>query len=152
MSRRIAAQLPDSLLNVLRTGSTALLVTLGEDGFPNTAFTWALAVTATTIRFGADHGSATLSNLEREGRASLQIIGDGNLIFLIKGTTRQIKPQIEAAPFKIAMLAMEVAMVKDQSWPGVNIHPLRYEWSPEQRQEMLAMERAVYAEMREWQV
>ncbi|HEX9923842.1 MAG TPA: pyridoxamine 5'-phosphate oxidase family protein [Anaerolineae bacterium] len=152
MSRRIAAQLPDSLLNVLRTGSTALLVTLGEDGFPNTAFTWVLAVTATTIRFGADHGSATLSNLEREGRASLQIIGEGNLIFLIKGTTRQIKPQIEAAPFKIAMLAMEVAMVKDQSWPGVNIHHLRYEWSPEQRQEMLAMERAVYAEMREWQV
>jgi hypothetical protein len=152
MSRRIAAQLPDSLLNVLRTGSTALLVTMGEDGFPNTAFTWALAVNATTIRFGADHGSATLSNLEREGRASLQIIGEGNLIFLIKGTTRQIKLQIEAAPFKIAMLAMEVALVKDQSWPGVNIQPLRYEWSPEQRQEMLAMERAVYAEMREWQV
>ena len=152
MSRRIAAQLPDSLLNVLRTGSTALLVTMGEDGFPNTAFTWALAVTPTTIRFGADHGSATLSNLEREGRASLQIIGEGNLIFLIKGTTRQIRPQIEAAPFKIAMLAMEVAMVKDQSWPGVHIQPLYYEWSPEQRQEMLAMERAVYAEMREWHV
>ncbi len=151
MSRRIAAQLPDSLLNVLKTGSPALLLTVGEDGFPNTTYTWALAINGTTIRFGADHGSATLANLRREQRASLQILGEGNLIFLIKGVTWQVKYQIEAAPFKIAMLALEVAMVKDQSWPGVSMPSLIYEWSPEQRQEMLAMERAVYAEMREWQ-
>ncbi len=152
MSRRIAAQLPDSLLNILKTGSPALLLTVGEDRFPNTAYTWALAINGTTIRFGADHGSATLANLEREYRASLQIIGEGNLIFLIKGTAWQIRPQIEAAPFKIAMMSLDVAMVKDQSWPGVSMPALTYTWSPEQRQEMLAMERAIYAEMREWQV
>lgn len=151
MSRRIAAQLPDSLLNVLKTGCPALILTVGEDGFPNTAYTWAVAVSSTTVHFGADHGSATLANLKQEPRAALQIMGEGNLIFLIKGVTRQVKPQIEAASFKVAMMALEVAMVKDQSWPGVNIHPLAYDWSPEQRQEMLAMERAVYAEMRDWQ-
>jgi hypothetical protein len=151
MSRRIAAQLPDSLLNVLKIGSPTLLLTVGEDGFPNTAFSWAVAVDSTTIHFGADHGSATLANLERTERASLQFIGQDNLVFLIKGTTRKVKFQIEAAPFKIAMMALDVAMVKDQSWPGVSMRPLTYDWSPEQRQEMLAMERAVYAEMREWQ-
>lgn len=151
MSRRVAAQLPDSLLNVLKMGSPTLLISVGEDGFPNTAYTWAVAVDATTIRFGADHGSATLNNLEQNERASLQFIGKDNLIFLIKGTTRRVKSQIEAAPFKIAMMALDVAVVKDQSWPGVSMKPLTYEWSPEQRQEMLAMERAVYAEMREWQ-
>ncbi len=150
MGRRLAAQLPDSLLKVLKAGCPALLLTVGEDSFPNTAYTWAVAVDATTIRFGVDHRSDTLANLERERRASLQIIGQGNLIFLIKGVTRQVKSQIEAAPFKIAMMALEVAMVKDQSWPGVSIQPLAYHWSPEQRPEMLAMERAVYAEMREW--
>jgi len=151
MSRRIAAQLPDTLLNILKTGSSALLLTVGEDGFPNSAFTWVVAINSTTIHFGADHGSATLANLERDRRAALQIIGEGNLIFLIKGNSRQVKPQIEAAPFKIAMVALDIAMVKDQSWPGVSMHPLVYDWSPEQRREMLAMERAVYAEMREWQ-
>lgn len=151
MSRRIAAQLPDSLLNILKIGSPALLLTVGEDGFPNTAFSWAVAVDSTTIHFGADHGSATLVNLERTERASLQFIGQDNLVFLIKGTTRKVKSQIAAAPFKIAMIALDVAMVKDQSWPGVSMRPLTYDWSPEQRQEMLAMERAVYAEMREWQ-
>ena len=150
MSRLVAAQLPDSLLNVLHTGCPALLLTVGEDRFPNTAYTWVVAVNATTIRFGADHGSATLANLEREQRASLQIIAEGNQIYLIKGNASIIKPQIEAAPFKIAMVALEVAMVKDQSWPGISIQPLTYEWSPEQRQEMLAMERAVYGELREW--
>lgn len=151
MSRRIAAQLPDSLLNILKIGSPTLLLTVGEDGFPNTAFSWAVAVDSTTIHFGADHGSATLVNLERTERASLQFIGQDNLVFLIKGTTRKVKSQIGAAPFKIAMMALDVAMVKDQSWPGVSMHTLTYDWSPEQRQEMLAMERAVYAEMREWQ-
>ncbi len=151
MSRRVVAQLPETLLNVLRAGCPAIVVTIGEDGFPNTAYSWAVALNSTTIRFGADHGSATLANIEREERASLQIIGRHNLIFLIKGTTSLIKDQIEAAPFKIALVSMKVVMVKDQSWPGVNVHPLIYEWSPEQRAEMLAMERAVYNEMREWE-
>ncbi len=151
MSRRIAAQLPDSLLNVLKTGCPALLLTMGEDGFPNSAFSWSVAISPTTIHFGVDYGSATLANLEAERRAALQFIGDENLVFIVKGTTWQVKPQIESASFKIMMMGLEVAMVKDQSWPGVMMQPFTYDWSPEQRREMLAMERAIYAEMREWQ-
>ena len=48
-------------------------------------------------------------------------------------------------------MALEVREVKDQSWPGVKVQVLGYEWSPEQREVMLAMEQAVYAEMRAWQ-
>lgn len=150
MSSRVTTELPASLLDALKKGCPALLLTTGEDGFPSTAYTWVVAINASVIRFGADHGSATLANLEREGRASLQIIGQDILIFLVKGTTSPIKPQIEAAPFKIAMMALEVVEVKDQSWPGVTVKPLGYEWLPEQRDKMQAMEQAVYAEMREW--
>lgn len=150
VSSRITAQLPQSLLEVLAQGCPALLLTVGADGFPATAYTWAAAPDATTVRFGADHGSATLANLERDARASLQFIGRGNLIYLVKGAARLIKPQIEAAPFKIAMLALAVAEVKDQSWPGLTVQPLAYEWLPEQREQMLAIERAVYAELRQW--
>jgi len=147
---RITGQLPDSLLNLLRNGCPALLLTIGDDGFPATAYTWIVALTPTTIRFGADHGSATLANLEREQRASLQIIAPGNLIFLVKGSASQLKAQIEATPFKMAMMALEVREVKDQSWPGVSVQPLGYEWPLEQREAMVAMETAVYNEMREW--
>jgi len=150
MSSRVTNELPASLANALKLGSPALLLTIGEDGFPSTAYTWIVATNSSVIRFGADHGSATLTNLEREGRASLQIIGQNNLTFLVKGTTSPIKPQIEAAPFKIAMMSLAVVEVKDQSWPGVIVKPLGYEWLPEQRDKMQAMEQAVYAEMREW--
>ena len=150
MSPRVTDKLPDSLLGALKKGCPALLLTVGEDGFPSTAYTWVVAINSSIIHFGADHGSATLANLGRDGCASLQIIGEGNLIFLIKGTTCQIKAQIEAAPFKIAMMALAVVEAKDQSWPGVTVKPLGYEWDPEQRDKMQAMEQAVYAEMRQW--
>jgi hypothetical protein len=150
MSQRVTTHLPNALLDVLKEGCPALLLTMGEDGFSSTAYTWIVALDSTSIRFGADHGSATLASLDREGRASIQLIGPGNLIFLIKGTTSPVKSQIEATPIKMAMMAMEVESVKDQSWPGVSVQPLAYEWAPEQRPEMLAMEQAVYDEMRVW--
>jgi hypothetical protein len=138
------------LLQILRQGCPALLLTIGPDGFPHTAFTWAVTREATTLRFAADHGSVTLTNLERESRAALQIISLDNLVFLVKGATRLVKPQIEAAPFRVAMMDLAVSEIKDQSWPGVRVQPLGYEWPPEQRESMLAMEQAVYAEMRSW--
>jgi len=83
MSPRVTNHLSGPLLNLLSQGRPALLLAVGADGFPNAAYTWAIAPAATTVRFGADYGSATLTNLEREQRASLQIIGQGNLVFLI---------------------------------------------------------------------
>lgn len=150
MSAAVTKELAEPLHQALQRGCPALLLTQGGDGFPASAFTWALAPDRTTVRFGADHGSATLTNLEREKRASLQVIAPGDLVFLIKGTVSVVKPRIEAAPFAIALLALGVTEVKDQSWPGVRVRPLSYEWAEEERERMLAMERAVYSEMRGW--
>lgn len=146
---RVSAELPDVLLAALREGHAALLLTPGADGFPAAAFTWAVALDAGTVRFGADHGSSALANLEREGRASLQVLADG-LSFLLKGRAAPVKPSIDAArQLGVALWEMIVAEVRDQSWPGVRVGPLAYEWAPERRDQMLALERAVFAEMRE---
>ena len=45
---------------------------------------------------------------------------------------------------------MEVMAAKDQSWPGVTMAALMYEWPAEKRKTMLEMEQAVYAEMRDF--
>lgn len=148
---KVTPTLPDRLFTWLRSGAPALLLTTGEDGFANVAYTWAAAPDARRVRFGADHGSATLANLQRDGRAALQIVAAGNLAFLVKGPARTIKERIAAAPFRIALMEMEVVEAKDQAWPGVTVAPLAYQWPPEQREAMLAMEQAVYAELREWQ-
>lgn len=147
MSSRETVHLPENLLGALRDGRPALLLTIDEDGWPHTAFTWTLALGPAALRFAADHGSQTLANLEREQRAAVQVIDEG-LLFLVKGDTAMVKPQLAAAPFEIALMELQVATVKDQSWEGVRVRPLRYEWPDEQRQAMLAMERAVYIEMR----
>jgi hypothetical protein len=48
------------------------------------------------------------------------------------------------------MMALTVSEVKDQSWPGVKVQSLSYNWPAKQRESMLAMEQAVYTEMRTW--
>ncbi len=154
---KTTSELPEKLLAWLRSGGPALLLTMGEDGFPNVAYTWAAAPDARRVRFGADHGSATLANLQRDGRAALQIaacappsgVGSENLVFLLKGTTRMLRERIAAAPFRIALMEMVVTETKDQSWPGVIVAPLAYEWPADRREAMRAMEQAVYIELRE---
>ena len=157
---KITFDLPDRLLAHLRAGAPALLLTVGEDGFPNAAYTWAAAPDARRVRFGADHGSATLANLQRDGqapnwgyrgRAALEIVGPGNLVFLVKGAARPLKDRIAAAPFRIMLMEIAVAEVKDQAWPSVTVAPLAYEWPKEHREAMQAMEQAVYMELREWE-
>jgi quercetin dioxygenase-like cupin family protein len=108
--------------------------------YANVAYTWAAAPDARRVRFGADHGSATLANLQHDGRASLQIVGPGNLVFLVKGAAQTIKDRIAAAPFRLALMELAMAEAKDQAWPGVTVAPLAYEWPADQREAMRAME------------
>ena len=142
-------ELSDAQFETLHGGCAGLLISVGEDLFPTTAFVWALSASRQTVRFGAE-GSATLANLERERRASLQIIGSRNRVFLIKGTTRLAKPRLETVPFESVMMALEITEVKDQTWPEVYVRELVYEWISERREEWRAIEQAVYQELREW--
>lgn len=150
MNSRISTELPENLLHYLRPGAPALMLTLDQDGYPASAFTWAVALDGQRLRFSVDLGSSTLESLERSGRASLQILGPGELSFLVKGSARQIKPRLDAAaPTAIALWQLDVMVAKDQSWPGVAATPLSYQWPAARREAMLGMEQAVYAEMRD---
>lgn len=149
-SSQSISEMPTRLTEFLRQGAPAILATPGADGWPNVVMTWAAAWDERTVRFGADVGSTTLANLERERKATLQVIGPGNLLFLVKGEVRQVREQIEAAAFPIAMMELTITQVKDQSWPGVVVAPLSYEWVGDDGERMAAMEQAALAELREW--
>jgi hypothetical protein len=91
-----------------------------------------------------------MANLQRTGLASTQVIGPGDVSFLIKGKSRQLLERLTAAaPYSIQLWEMDVMGAKDQSWTGVSTTALMYEWPAEQREAMLKMEQAVYAEMRD---
>jgi hypothetical protein len=134
---------------VLQQGSAGILITVGDDGLPTTAFVWAVAASSKTVRF-ATEGSSTVANLRREGGASLQIIGSQNQVFLIKGTTSIAKPRLETLPFESTMMSLHVTEVKDQTWSELFVSPLAYEWTSDRREEWRAIEQAVYREMLVW--
>lgn len=149
LSAGLAHVLPQKLLAYLGPGAPALMLTTGADGHVGCAYTWVVALDRARVRLGVDHGSSTLENLRGDSRVSIQVIGPGDLSYLLKGTARPVKERIEAAaPAAIMLWEMVVATAKDQSWPGVATTALAYQWPAERRAAMLAMERAVYAEMR----
>ena len=147
-SHPITNELPIKLLQYLNSGALCLVITVGEDGYATDAFTWTTAKDNKYIQFGADSGSKTLHNLERDGRATIQVIGSDNLVFLIKGQVRQIKKNIKAAlPLNIEMWEMEVKGARDQSWPGAAPLPLSVQWTGDERRRLMKMEQAVFDEM-----
>lgn len=145
----ITPNLPSNLLGYLRPGAPGLLLTTGTDGYASSAYTWVVATDDKHLRFGVDEGGSAMNNATRTGQVSLQIVGPDDISFLIKGTARQVKARIDAAAPNVIMLwEMEVMGARDQTWRGVKTTALRYEWPAEQREAMLRMEQAVYAEMR----
>ena len=150
MIGNITPQMPEKLVACLRPGAPGLLLTSGADDYATSAFTWIVALDASRVRFAVDEGGSTLANLQRGGQASLQVIGQGDISFLVKGRARLLKPQLDgAAPYVIQLWEMEVVGAKDESWPGVSTSALAYEWPAAQREAMLRMEQAVYQEMRD---
>lgn len=150
MIGNITPNLPAKLLGYLRPGAPALMLSCGADSYATSAYTWAIAIDDRRLRFAVDVGGSSAANLQRSGQASLQVIGPGNVSFLVKGKSRLIKERIEAAaPYSIMIYEMDVMGAKDQSWTGVSTTALMYEWPAEQREAMLKMEQAVYAEMRD---
>lgn len=149
MIGNITPSLPEKLIGYLRPGAPALLLTSGADGYATSAYTWALCLDDKRLRFAVDVGGSSMTNLQRSGQTSIQVIGPGDVSFLVKGKSRMVKKQIDAAaPYSIMLWEMDVMGAKDQSWTGVSTTPLMYEWPLAQREAMLKMEQAVYAEMR----
>jgi hypothetical protein len=145
----VTPEMPERLLTYLGAGAPALLLTAGADGYPSSAYTWAVALGPKLARFAVDKEGTAFANIQRSGLAGLHIIGPNDLAFLIKGTTRRLKDRIAAAaPAGLMLYEMQVIGARDQSFPGVTAKPFTYEWPADQRAAMLKMEQAVFAEMR----
>jgi len=144
----ILDEMPNNVVSYLKAGAMGLAITVGEDGFATDAFTWVVANNATTLRFGADHGSKTLANLQRDNRVSVQIIGPDNLVFLIKGTAKSIRADLDAVPMGIEVWEVDVSGARDQSWEGAAPLPFFVQWSGDDRDELIKAEMDAYEEMR----
>jgi hypothetical protein len=145
----VTPEMPEKLVTYLSPGAPALLLTAGADGYPSSAYTWAVALDAKCVRFAVDAGGTALVNLNHSGLAGLHIIGPGNLAYLVKGKARKLKDRIAAvSPGEMSLWEMQVIGARDQSFPGVTPKPFTYEWPADQRASMQKMEQAVFTEMK----
>ncbi len=150
MPPRVNPTLSKKVAEYTLRGVPGMVLTVDSEGFPHSSFTWIVATSLDQLRFAADHGGTTLANIERSGIASVQITLDEGQPYLIKGNVAMASLIIQSAPFKVALMEMEILEVRDQSWSGVNVRPLTYEWAPEEHEKMLEVEQEIYAEMRDW--
>ncbi len=134
--------LTEPLYSKLQQGLTCLLATTAADGYSHVGFAWAAARDEQTIWFTVDLGSNTLANLERAGKATLQFIAEGNLIFLVKGPAIIAQPKLNAPPFTMCVWEMSVEVVRDQSWASVQVNPLAYRFEGRGAEKFQAAERA----------
>src|SRR6516164_8337900 len=108
----------DRLARRYRTGC-GLLLTVGPDGCPHAAFTWIGLGAGGRGRAVADSPSTSLTNVQANSRAALQIIGPDNLLFLLKGTATVAAYHEFSPALRFALLDVHITEVKDQSWPAV---------------------------------
>jgi hypothetical protein len=150
LNSRAKKLLSYKLADYIALGTPGQALTVDESGFPHTSFTWVTTNSIHLLRFGVDHESPSMANIDRSGLAAVQIVTDEGQPYLIKGVAAIANSRIESAPFAMALAEMEILEVLDQSWIGVSVNPFDYEWAPEDQDEMLEIQRAVYKEMREW--
>ncbi len=145
---RTTNELAAPLVDAMREGAPVFLLTNGADGFPNAALTYALALDARRVRFCIDINTTTYRNLERDAHVGLQIVGAENRVCLVNGAARLVRAQLESKWSPAALFELQVSRVKDQSWRGVAVAPLAYEWDEAERAKCRAMEARLFAEMR----
>ncbi len=144
----ILPEMPNQVVSYLKAGAMGLALTVGKDGYPTDSFTWVVAKDAKTLRFGADHGSKTLGNLQRDNKVAIQVVGPDNLVFLIKGTAKSIKADLDAVPMGIEIWEVDVIGARDQSWEGAAPLPFFVQWSGDDRENLIKAEQNAYDEMK----
>ncbi len=141
-------QIPDDLLQVLQAGVPAILLTVDENGFAHTAFTFAAARQRNGVAVVVDDGSRSLANIERTGRASVQVLAPDNRVYLLKGTVRLSSTRLTSSPVPSRRAEIELVSVKNQAWPEIAVSPLSYEYSTHARSHWEGAVPRIYAELR----
>jgi len=95
--------------------------TVGADGAPNTApLSLIYAKNPKTLLVATLRNTTTAGNLRRDGRVSLEIIREGDLVMGIQGTMRLLKEPM-AFSDAMALWEMQVEKVKQDTSPAQRV-------------------------------
>jgi len=130
VARRVKA-LDALLLERIRTERpVAVLATADRHGRPYSSLvSWWVARSPTVLALALDERGQALENIAQNPRVSMQVLGD-DLVLSIAGSAEVARERIDAAPFKMAEVAVHVDQVVDQSVGGVRFLAPSYAFDP----------------------
>lgn len=113
--------IPPNVMEYLQGGHVIVLATVDERGLPDlTLSTWVLAMDHGTVRFVVGASNTTASNLLRNDRMGLQILGP-KIAYVIKGKARLLKERIEATTFPESLFEMVVEEVYENRFGTTHV-------------------------------
>ncbi|MBO8162223.1 MAG: pyridoxamine 5'-phosphate oxidase family protein [Brevibacillus sp.] len=122
MAETVAQSLSDELYTLLQQERFLLLGTIDhETGAPATnAISWVYAPSPERIRLAVDSRSRIVTNLRKEPRVVLTLIGAGSS-YAISGTAVIAEERMEDVPLKLTKIEVSIQSVRDVMFYGSRI-------------------------------
>lgn len=122
MAETVAESLSDELFKLLQQERFLLLGTIDhESGAPATnAISWVYAPSPKRILFALDNRSRIVTNIRKEPRVVLTLIGAGSS-YAISGEAVVVEERMADVPLKLCKLEMTIHSVRDVMFYGSRI-------------------------------
>ncbi|MGC5325571.1 pyridoxamine 5'-phosphate oxidase family protein [Brevibacillus sp. SYSU BS000544] len=122
MAETVANSLSEELFRLLQQERFVQLGTIDhETGAPSlSSISWVFSPNPQTIRFAVDSRSRIITNIQKEPKVVLNLIGAGST-YAINGNATLAIERLEEVPLKLAMIEVQIESVRDVMFYGSRI-------------------------------
>ncbi|MFC4770269.1 pyridoxamine 5'-phosphate oxidase family protein [Effusibacillus consociatus] len=122
MAEKVVTELSQDLVNFLQGEKLVFLHTTDfETGAPNVAaISWLLAISPKVIRFAVDPRSRIVSNIKKDGRVSVAVLGPDSC-YSISGVAKADTENLEGVALKMIKVEIAIDEVRDVMFYGAKL-------------------------------
>jgi flavin reductase (DIM6/NTAB) family NADH-FMN oxidoreductase RutF len=119
MAEKEWGQLTDELVNYLQGERMVTVATIdAENGSPNIlCISWLLATSPSTLRLAIDHKSKLLTNIAKDDRVTVTVLGAGSA-FAVTGHAKRYAEKLEGVALNMSGVEIGVEAVRDVMFYG----------------------------------
>ena len=139
----LGSELPEDAFELLNKGTTVVVATVDEDGYPRTApIALVAAPNRKTLRVCIRPHKFSYKNIVRNGKVMVCVIGEGNIAIGVKGRAEVINEDVGGHPtVPSPIVEIRIEEVKSDALPWAPImHGIRTRPIPEKRPDKLSPE------------
>ena len=128
-------ELPDDAFELLNKGTTVVVATVDEDGYPHTAPIGCVgAPDKKTLRLGIGRSKETYRNIKRNGKVMVCIMDRDNIAISVKGIAETVKEIQLTSSWNMPITDIKIEQVKsDATSLGIVTHGIGIELTEQGR-------------------